>query len=68
MKEVEQTWLAMEVVAQARVTSRFCRRAGGAERCGKGSGYQSCVEANLAGFGGRWYSRMFKDSGIKSMR
>lgn len=68
MKEMEQTRLAMEVVAQARANSRFCRRAGVAKRCGEGSGYQSREEANLSGFGGRLYLRMIKDGDIKSMR
>lgn len=31
------------------------RRAGGAEKCREGSGYQSFVEADLAGFGARLY-------------
>lgn len=39
----------------------------GAERCREGSGYQSVVEANLAGFGARLYLGMINDGGVESL-
>lgn len=55
-------------VAQDRADGGLGRRAGGAERCREGSGYQSVVEASLAGFGARLYLGMINDGGIESLR
>lgn len=48
LKGVEQSWLAPELV-HARGDGRFSRRAVRAKSYREINGYQSCVEANLAG-------------------
>lgn len=59
--------MAMEV-AQDRADGGLGRRAGGEQRCRERSGYQSIVEASLAGFGASLYLGMINDGGIESLR
>lgn len=55
-------------VAQDNVDCRLGRKAGRADWCREGSGYQSVVEASLAGFGARLYLGMINDGGVESLR
>lgn len=59
--------MAMEV-AQDRADGGLGRRAGEEQRCRERSGYQSIVEASLAGFGARLYLGMINDGDIESLR